>query len=61
MSARVKKPKFPKKWRVRLYNGAGIQIDTFIIEDRFEWEAAQEAAAEVMRNRSCDDWTMVPA
>jgi len=45
---------FQKNWLVRAYDKTGFCIDSWKIENRFEWEA------DVEQNSRIDDWTMAP-
>ncbi len=51
--------KFCKNWLVRVYN-RNFLIDSWRIENRYEWEAQSEAEAEIKLIKKCDDWTMTP-
>ena len=51
---------FQRNWLVRAYDKTGFCIDSWKIEDRFEWEASREAEADIVRDSRIDDWTMTP-
>ena len=54
-----KKLIFPKNWRVTQHNAAGVQIDSFLITGKYQWEASDIASEKSISNSSCDEWNMV--
>jgi hypothetical protein len=57
---RRKKPKFPRNWRVRLFNAAGLEFCSFNLFGLFQWEASTAAELQAKQYSNCDDWSMVP-
>ena len=51
--------KFDKNWLVTQFNGAGVQIKQFEIKDKYQWEASEIASNESVKNKNCDDWSLV--
>ena len=55
------KLKFPKTWIVRGYLNS-VMVTNWTITDRFEWEAAAEAEADILKlGNKIDDWSMMAA
>lgn len=48
-----------KNWKITTYNKQNKIIETWIIQDRTEKEAFNEAEADINQDSRVHDWTMV--